>query len=232
MRSRLALFVTAFAATGLLVANAHAGDRYWSLVEGLTKVKDFAVCGNTVYAASDNGLFRNMDGSDAWEQLRTAPSGLVACDGNRVFWLEIAPDFTQVLYISHDALQTVTQSTGLLNPDPEDLAIAGDIALVATTNGVDRSTDGGLTFPGAYPVLWDSGGGYHIEAVWTNGSDCVAAGDGGALAWGIWHSATGDQDSWALVESRHGYDWLSGNGGDILVSGARWSGYTGTEGLI
>ena len=128
MRSRSALFVTAFAATSLLVANTHAGDRYWSLVEGLTNVRDFAVCGNTVYAASDNGLFRNIDGAEVWQQLRTAPSDLVACDGNRVFWLEMAPpDYIKVLYISHDALQTVTQSTGLLNPDPEDLAIAGNI---------------------------------------------------------------------------------------------------------
>ena len=230
MKSRSLLLMSVFAAIGLLSANAHAGDRYWSRVEGLTNVKDFAVCGNTVYAASDNGLFRNTDGADDWEQLRSAPSSLVACDGTRVFWQEVAPDFSKVLYISHDALQTFAQSTGLLNPDPEDLAIAGNIALVATINGVDRSTDGGLTFPGAIPVLWDSGGRYHIEAVWTNGSDCVAAGTGGVLASGIWYSATGDAGTWTHVESVFGQNWLSGNGGDVLVSGARWSG--GDEALI
>ena len=211
---------------------AGAGDRYWSSVDNLTAVRDFAVCGNTVYASSDNGLFRNTTQADVWQQLRTAPSSLVACDGSRVFWHEVAPDYSDVLYISHDGLQTATLSAGLVNPDPEDLAISGNIALVATINGVDRSTDGGLSFPGAYPVLWDSGGGYHIEAVWTNGSDCVAAGTGGSLASGIWYSAGGDAGTWTRVEDVLGQNWLSGNGGDVLVSGARWSGYTGDEALI
>ena len=58
-------------------ANARAGDRYWSRVEDLTNVKDFAVCGNTVYAASDNGLFRNTDGAASWQQLRTAAAASV-----------------------------------------------------------------------------------------------------------------------------------------------------------
>lgn len=202
-----------------------AGDMYWSPVPGLSGVNDLAVCGTTVYAATDTGLFRSQGDPESWQQLRPAATPLVACAGSRVMWEE-SVGLSSVVYVSHDALQTVTAAAGLddaISRGIRDLTISGSTALVATLWGVERSTDGGLHFPAAYPVLWESSAGYQITAVWTDGTRCAAAGSGGFAGSGIWHSATGDQDTWSQVLSAGGQRWLNGGADGTIVSGTLWT---------
>ena len=213
--------------TGAAVSTALAGDMYWSPVPGLTDVKDFAVCGTTVYAATTTGLFRSQGDPESWEQVRSNGATLVACWGQRVIWEEII-GIDSVVYVSHDGLQSVVAANGLddsIISGLRDLAIAGNTALVATLWGVDRSTDGGLNFPSAYPVLWHSSAGYQITAVWTNGTACAAAGSGGFADAGVWYSATGVKDTWNLVLDIGGMEWLNGDGSsNTLVAGDLYGG--------
>ena len=132
-------------------------------------------------------------------------------------------------FVSHDGLQTVHVVNGLsdaLVAGIRDLAISGSYALAAERSGVWRSTDGGFNFPAAYPVLWHSSGGYQINAVWTNGSHCAAAGSGGSAASGIWHSPTGESGTWTQVLSTADQSWLDGTGGSTIISGTYYGGQT------
>jgi len=203
-----------------------AGEMYWSPVPGLNNVNEFAVCGTTVYAATETGLYRCDGNPSVWTQLRTNWIKQVACSGAKVIWLEII-DITPTAFVSHDALETITPVIGLegdASSGIRDLAIAGNIALSTTLWGVSRSTDGGFNFPSAYPVLWDGSGGYQLTAVWTNGAACAAAGSGGMAGNGIWRSPTGDVDTWIKVLDTGGQSWLSGSGNSTIVSGNVYSG--------
>jgi len=206
------------------LVQAEAGDNYWSPAP-ISSVSEFAVCGTTVYAATANGLYRSTGDPEQWEILRGEPVAQVACDGNKVIWAENS--IPVVVYVSHDALQTVHVANGLssaISSGVRDMAISGNTALVAEHAGVWRSTDGGLNFPAAYPVLWESSAGYEISGVWTNGTHCAAAGSGGFAGWGIWHSATGEIYTWTQVLDATGQGWLDGTGSSTLVSGAEFSG--------
>ena len=230
--------VIVFAAFLVTIASpVRAGDMFWSPVADLAGVNDFAVCGTTVYAATATGLFRSNGDPEHWHQLRAAGATLVACSESRVIWEE-SVGLGSVVYVSHDALQSMVAANGLddaISRGLRDLAIAGDTALVATLWGVDRSTDGGLNFPAAYPVLWESSAGYQITAVWTDGTACAAAGSGGFAGQGIWFSTSGESGTWSLVLSTGGQKWLSGSGPDTIVSGDLYSagndpGYISTNG--
>ena len=210
----------------LTPGTAVSGDGYWSPAPGLTHVNEFAVCGTTVYAATENGLFRSTGDPEAWSLLRSNYASQVACAGSKVIWEEIV-GLVDTVFVSHDALQTVVPVSGLegaAGSGIRDLAIAGDLALATTLWGVFRSTNGGFNFPSAYPVLWDSSGQYQLTAVWTNGTACVAAGSGGFAGQGIWHSPTGDVDTWTLVLNTSGQSWLDGSGNSTIVSGDIYAG--------
>jgi len=230
---------TAFAISILLVITGSplfAGDRYWSPVPGLNDLNDVAVCGTTVYAATADGLLVSQGDPEQWNTLRPGETYLVACSGPKVIWEE-ADGLSSVVYVSHDGLATVTASQGLedsISRGLRDLAIAGDTALVATRWGVDRSTDGGLNFPAAYPVLWESSAGYEITAVWTDGTNCAAAGSGGFAGQGIWYSPSGDSGTWTMVLDIGGQEWLSGDASGTIISGDLYgsvndSGYISTD---
>lgn len=237
MKNRLVVILVATASLCTFGSLSFAGDRYWSPAPGLVDVNDFAVCGTTVYAATGGGLFRSSGDPEEWQQLRGAYTTLVACSGSRVLWEEIV-GVSRVVYVSHDAFDSFVAANGLadaISRGLRDLSIAGDTALVATRWGVDRSTDGGLNFPAAYPVLWDSSAGYEITAVWTNGTACAAAGSGGMSGNGIWYSPSGARYTWNLVLDTSGQAWLSGSGTDTIVSGSLYNsaldpGYVSTDG--
>jgi len=205
---------------------ARSGDRFWSPAPGLSHVNEFAVCGTTVYAATEFGLARSTGDPEAWEWLRPNYVDQVACAGAKVIWEETI-GVVDTVFVSHDALLTVSPVSGLDGAAAtgiRDLAIAGDLALATTLWGVFRSTDGGFNFPSAYPVLWDSSGGYQLAGVWTNGTSCIAAGSGGFAGQGIWHSPTGDVDTWVQVLNTGGQSWLSGSGSGTIVSGDTYAG--------
>lgn len=236
MKHNRSAIVVALIMLGSSAQLAAAGDLYWSPAPSVSDVNDIAVCDTTVYVATATGLFRSQADPESWEQLRSAESTLVACSGSSVFWEEtVGPN--SVVYVSHDALQTATTVSGLddaISRGIRDLAIAGNTALVATLWGVDRSTDGGLNFPAAYPVLWESSAGYQITAVWTNGTACAAAGSGGFAGSGIWYSGNGAMGTWSQVLDVGGQAWLDGFGNDTVVSGSLYSdpldtGYISTD---
>ena len=205
---------------------AFSGDRFWSPVPDLSHVNEFAVCGTTVYAATENGLFRSTGDPEAWNLLRTNHVSQIACEGSKVIWVEIIA-LVNTVFVSHDAVQTVVPVNGLADSAAtgiRDLAIGGDLALATTLWGVNRSTDGGFNFPAAYPVLWESSGGYQLTGVWTNGTGCAAAGSGGFAGQGIWHSPSGDVDTWVKVLDTSGQSWLDGSGGSTIVSGDTYAG--------
>ncbi len=211
---------------GMTPGMAHSGDRFWSPVPGLSHVNEFAVCGTTVYAATEFGLVRSTGDPEEWEGLRTNYVGQVACAGPKVIWEETI-GLVDTVFVSHDALQTIVPVSGLegaAGTGIRDLAIAGDLALATTLWGVFRSTDGGFSFPSAYPVLWNSSAGYQLTGVWTNGTACVAAGSGGFGGQGIWHSPTGDVDTWVQVLNTSGLSWLDGSGSGTIVSGDIYAG--------
>jgi hypothetical protein len=210
----------------LIPGAALSGDRFWSPAPGLSDVNEFAVCGTTVYAAAESGLYRSTGDPEVWTLLRSNYVDQVACAGSKVIWEEII-GVVDTVFVSHNALQTVVPVSGLdgaASTGIRDLAIAGDLALATTLWGVFRSTDGGLNFPSAYPVLWESSGGYQLTAVWTNGAACVAAGSGGFAGQGIWHSPTGDSGTWTLVLNTGGQGWLDGSGSGTIVSGDNYAG--------
>ncbi|RKZ09735.1 hypothetical protein DRQ32_07855, partial [bacterium] len=210
----------------LTPGTAVSGDMFWSPVPGLTHVNEFAVCGATVYAATENGLFRSTGDPEVWSLLRSNFVSQVACDGSKVIWEETI-GVVDTVFVSHDALQTVVPVSGLegaAGTGIRDMAISGDLALATTLWGVFRSTNGGFDFPSAYPVLWESSGQYQLTAVWTNGTACVAAGSGGFAGQGIWHSPTGDVDTWTLVLNTSGQSWLDGTGSSTIVSGDIYAG--------
>ncbi len=226
------LFPISFLISAVLVAvcaapdTVFSGDGYWSPAPGISDVNEFAVCGTTVYAATENGLYRSFGDPEAWTRLRTNYTSQVACEGSKVIWVEII-GIVDTVFLSHDNLQTVAAVNGLdgaAGTGIRDLAIAGDLALATTLWGVYRSTDGGFNFPSAYPVLWESSGEYQLTAVWTNGADCVAAGSGGSAGWGIWHSPSGDTGTWVNLLTAGGQSWLSGSGSSTIISGDRYSG--------
>lgn len=205
---------------------AVSGDRFWSPAPGLSDVNEFAVCGTTVYAATENGLFRSTGDLEVWIPMRPNYVSQIACSGPKVIWEEII-GVVDTVFVSHDALQTVVPVSGLegaAGTGIRDLAISGDLALATTLWGVFRSTDGGFNFPSAYPVLWESSGEYQLTGVWTNGAACVAAGSGGFAGQGIWHSPTGDVDTWVLVLNTGGQSWLDGSGSSTIVSGDTYAG--------
>lgn len=221
---KLATLCLAVTLVSLSDSPAEAGDSYWSIAP-IGSVRELAVCGTTVWAATAGGLFRSNGDPEQWTLVHAGGVSEVACDGSRVIWEQ--DGIPGAVYVSHDAVQTVhlvTSLASVVTAGLRDLAIAGDLALAAEFGGVFRSTDGGLTFASAYPVLWDGTGGYQITAVWTNGSDCVAAGSGGSTASGIWHSATGESGSWTRVLDTWGQRWLNGSDASTLISGDLYGG--------
>jgi hypothetical protein len=212
-------------------AFAPAGDRYWSPT-GLVEVQDLAVCGTTAYAATLSGLYRFNGTPDEWELVLAGQVSRVACDGDTVLFVAGAP-YDGPVYVSHDAMDTVTQTTGLdsiLYLGIEDLAVAGDQALAAVDNGVLRSTDGGSSFS-IYSVLWDSSADYEIKAVWTDGTACAAGSQRGGIS-GIWYSATCERDTFTLVSTLGGQGWLDGSGSSVVAGSYFTDEYSGTEGFV
>ncbi|MCD4750277.1 MAG: hypothetical protein K8R59_12975 [Thermoanaerobaculales bacterium] len=244
MRRSCPLGVVISTALILLVAAAavQAGDRFWSTLPGMSGVNDLAICGTSVYAATESGLYRSTGDPEDWLLLRSAWTTHVACCDSKVIWQEIlftkARAVTYSIYVSHDALQTVTPVAGLTDITASgslrNLAIAGTTALAAERHGVFRSTDGGFNFA-TQPVLWNSTGGYAITAVWTNGTACAASGSGGSTANGVWYSATGAAGTFSLVLDVYGLGWLDGHGTSTLVAGCLScggydAGYRSTDG--
>jgi len=218
-----------FAITAAIIGTAattEAGDNFWSPAPGVNSVNEFAVCGTTVYAATETGLFRSDGDSEIWTRLRSNWTTHVACDGPKVIWQEII-GLVNTVFVSHDALQSVALVNGLAGAASsgiQDLAIGGDLALATTYWSVFRSADGGFNFPAAYPVLSESSGGYRLSAVWTNGTACAAAGSGGFAGNGVWHSPSGDIYTWVKVLDIGGQSWLDGSGHSTIISGDKYSG--------
>lgn len=219
-------FSTLLLIVSLVVPAAHAGDLFWSAVPGVTNVRDMAVCGTTVYAATENGLYRSGDLPAEWTPVLGGYVQFVACDGDTVLALQSAiPD---VPWVSHDRGDNwaVIQNIYDNGYDIRGFAISGSLALAAVRNGVLRSDDSGDSFS-VFAVLWDSSNAYNILDVWTDGSQCVAAGDG--FPSGLWYSPSCEADTFTNVVSG-GWAWLSASG-ETIVAGTRYGGYS-TDGRI
>ncbi len=210
------------------VSLAGAGDLYWSTLD-FVDVWDVDVCGTTVYVATLGGLFRTWGDPEEWQQVWPTEVSRVACDGSTVLFIP-GREWEGPVRVSHDHLQTSQATTGLdatMFHGVEDMDVVGSNAVVAFDHGLLRSTNGGVNFS-IHPVLWESSGDYGLKAVWTNGSECVAAGTGG-YTHGIWYSPTCERDTFSVVAPVGGQSWLSGSG-ETLISGSYYTDQISTLG--